>query len=126
MLRPLPIACLAMLLVNDDWLKSRYPGVITGKLSDVAGLALLTFVVAALADVTARIVDWRLTAAALVVIVAVPAIGFALVKLSPAVANVYGDALGVRVMHDVSDLFALAGSLIAGVDLWGVLKRRGA
>ncbi|MEY2471597.1 MAG: hypothetical protein QOK28_926 [Actinomycetota bacterium] len=137
MLRPAPVACLAALVINDHWIKSRYPGFVTGKVSDVVGIALLTYVLVAVADVVARLMKRRLTLTALVVIAAVPAIGFALVKLSPPIANAYGGALGalrhplgnggrVRVTHDASDIFALVGSLIAGVDLWFVLKTRGA
>lgn len=35
------IVALAVLLLNDWWLKSQYPGVITGKLSDFSGLAVV-------------------------------------------------------------------------------------
>lgn len=39
-----PFLCsLAVLLVNDWWLKAAYPGLVTGKLSDFAGLALVGF-----------------------------------------------------------------------------------
>ena len=33
-------ACLALLVANDRWLKWAYPGVVTGKLSDFAGLGV--------------------------------------------------------------------------------------
>ena len=35
------LAALAVLLLNDFWLKSRYPGLVTGKLSDFAGVAVI-------------------------------------------------------------------------------------
>jgi hypothetical protein len=37
---PLLLA-LATLIVNDAWLKSAYPGLISGKLSDIAGIAVV-------------------------------------------------------------------------------------
>lgn len=36
------VASLLVLLVNDAWLKAAYPGLVTGKLSDVAGTAVVT------------------------------------------------------------------------------------
>jgi hypothetical protein len=35
------LAALTILLLNDFWLKSQFPGLITGKLSDFAGIALV-------------------------------------------------------------------------------------
>jgi hypothetical protein len=37
------VIALALLLANDFWLKAAYPGFLTGKLSDVAGIAVVTF-----------------------------------------------------------------------------------
>ena len=39
LLHPLPLLAVAVLLLNDHWLKAAYGGWWTGKLSDVAGLA---------------------------------------------------------------------------------------
>jgi hypothetical protein len=46
---PVTLVSLAVLLLNDHVLKDRYPGVITGKLSDVAGLILMPAALGALA-----------------------------------------------------------------------------
>lgn len=43
------LASLLVLLLNDFWLKSVWPGVITGKLSDFAGIALVTLLLLAVA-----------------------------------------------------------------------------
>lgn len=40
---PLFIAAVTLLMVNDLYLKSAYPGVVTGKLSDIAGLFAFPF-----------------------------------------------------------------------------------
>jgi len=42
------VASLLALLVNDAWLKAAHPGLITGKLSDIAGVALVTLLLLAL------------------------------------------------------------------------------
>src|SRR5690606_8292496 len=39
LLHPAPLAAIGLLLLNDHWLKAAFPGSITGKLSDFAGLA---------------------------------------------------------------------------------------
>jgi hypothetical protein len=44
---PAFVLSLAVLLLNDFWLKSAYPGALTGKLSDFAGLFAFSLVVAA-------------------------------------------------------------------------------
>ena len=41
------VASLAVLLLNDFWLKRAAPGVITGKLSDFAGIAIVTLLLLA-------------------------------------------------------------------------------
>lgn len=38
MLHPIVIVAVAVLALNDHWAKARWPGLITGKLSDFAGL----------------------------------------------------------------------------------------
>lgn len=53
LLHPVPLVMLVLLLVNDHFLKVEYSGWLTGKLSDVAGLVLLPFVLLALADLAA-------------------------------------------------------------------------
>lgn len=39
-LRPVVVAALVLLILNDHLLKAAWPGVVTGKLSDIAGLIL--------------------------------------------------------------------------------------
>jgi hypothetical protein len=41
LVHPVTLAALVVLVVNDHVLKSRFPGVITGKASDLAGLVLM-------------------------------------------------------------------------------------
>ncbi len=44
LLHPLALAALVLLVVNDHVLKYRYPGLITGKLSDIAGMIVAPLV----------------------------------------------------------------------------------
>ncbi|MCA1701846.1 MAG: hypothetical protein LC808_00660 [Actinobacteria bacterium] len=86
---------LALLAINDHVLKARFPGFLTGKLSDFAGV----FVVAVLAGlVTKR------RALAFVLVAA----GFGAIKLSPTAASVAAPLLGGATGQDASDLLALA------------------
>ena len=48
LLRPLPLAAVAVLLFNDHWLKVYWPGLLSGKLSDVAGLCFFPLFLEAL------------------------------------------------------------------------------
>ncbi|HEU4404979.1 MAG TPA: hypothetical protein VFS43_06765 [Polyangiaceae bacterium] len=47
---PLPLAAVALLVVNDHWAKRAYPGWLTGKLSDVAGMVFFPLLLGALAE----------------------------------------------------------------------------
>lgn len=47
LLAPPFLACLGALLLNDTWLKHAYPGVLAGKVSDFAGLAVVGLLAAA-------------------------------------------------------------------------------
>jgi hypothetical protein len=74
---PATLLALVVLVVNDHVLKAAFPGLLTGKLSDVAGLVLAPPLVAVL--LTLVVPRLRPRAAALVGLVAVGA-GFAVVK----------------------------------------------
>jgi len=48
LLHPVPLAAVALLILNDHVLKMRWPGWVTGKLSDVAGLVFFPLLLDAL------------------------------------------------------------------------------
>ena len=56
------LSSLAVLILNDGWFKHAWPGVVTGKLSDVAGISLVTLLLIAAAPTRARIVMATLAA----------------------------------------------------------------
>jgi hypothetical protein len=96
LLHPLPLAAIALLLLNDHILKSALPGPLTGKLSDVAGLAFFPLaLVAGWELVLAAVGGWQGAGRrALVVAVAATGLTFALVKAVPAATTVYAAFLG--------------------------------
>jgi hypothetical protein len=104
------------LIANDHLLKARFPGVLTGKLSDVAGMIVAPLFVVAIADFVAparlrarrawSLVPWAAAAAV--------AAAFALVKTWPPATATYAAAIAalrgasrVDVVRDPTDLFAL-------------------
>jgi len=83
MLHPSVLAALVLLVVNDHVLKGWWPGVITGKLSDVAGLVFFPVLLATLTGMRAPIAC-----------VIATGVVFALVKTVPACADAYAHAIG--------------------------------
>ncbi|MFF5177468.1 hypothetical protein ACFY2Q_05515 [Micromonospora sp. NPDC000316] len=106
---PATLLALVVLVVNDHVLKAAFPGLLTGKLSDVAGLVLAPPLVAVLLTLVVPRLPAR--AAALVGLVAVGA-GFAVVKSSGYAAELASSAWTALagqslVRADWTDLFAL-------------------
>ncbi len=120
---PLPLAAVALLAMNDHLLKRAWPGVVTGKLSDLAGCFVLPlFISAVLALATSSPPRRRLTVGVVATV-----LFFAALKLSPSVAGGVARTLdaawaplgrgGGRVAADPTDLVALPFALLAFV--WG-------
>ncbi|MGW3618183.1 hypothetical protein [Micromonospora arida] len=106
---PATVFALVLLLVNDHVLKAAFPGLVTGKLSDVAGLVLAPPLVAVLLTLLVPRLPSR--AAALAGLVAVGA-GFAVVKSSGYAAELASSAWTVLagpslVRADWTDLLTL-------------------
>lgn len=140
LLHPVALVAVGVLLVNDHYMKRHTPGVVTGKVSDVAGLVFFPLLALAIlegARKVARVSPWQLSTNALAWLVVVTAVAFALVKVSPGVADAYSSALGlmawpvralvsgasspepVRVLADATDLVALP----ALIGAWCVARR---
>jgi hypothetical protein len=108
---PLPLAAVGLLALNDHVLKGArvLPGAVTGKLSDFAGLFFFPLLLAAgvrgasLVVRRRHVADRRSLAAAAAI---ATALGFAAVKLVPAVNAIVGRTWGHMVM-DPTDLIAL-------------------
>jgi hypothetical protein len=146
LLHPVALAAIGLLLLNDHVLKDAAPGLVTGKLSDVAGLAFFPLVLLGAWEVARSAVGrWRgPSARALAVSVAVTAIAFGLVKTTGLVAGAFATTLGAAqwaaglalavgrgsgeivpalVVRDPTDLVALPAVLIAAWIGWSRLPR---
>jgi hypothetical protein len=106
LVHPVPLAALALLVFNDHVLKATHPGWLSGKLSDVAVLALLPFVVLAAADLVALAVHRlpRFGARAVLAAVIGSAALFAAIEITPLGAEAYrwGLALAQWPVHAVA------------------------
>ncbi|MFV0253338.1 MAG: hypothetical protein ACK5H2_08365 [Beutenbergiaceae bacterium] len=95
-------SAIAVTAVNDHVLKSAFPGVVTGKLSDFSGLAMVALATAAL--VGRR---WPVIAVAA---------AFTLLKTVPGAPALAAPVLGGRTLSDATDLVAL--TVLVPVWLW--------
>ncbi|MET7401531.1 hypothetical protein ABZS66_49425 [Dactylosporangium sp. NPDC005572] len=111
---PVTVGAVALLLVNDHLLKAAYPGPVTGKLSDVAGLAFAPALVAAVLCLLVPRVPARVAAAAGL---AGTGLAFTWVKATTAGAEAASAAWSLlrpsAVLADVTDLAALPALAIA-------------
>lgn len=97
LLNPIVLGAILTLLVNDQLLKRAWPGLVTGKLSDVAGLIFAPILLLAAAELIASTLGrwlgpsrtWLSVAAALV------GLGFAAVKLIPEAEAAWELGLGI-------------------------------
>jgi hypothetical protein len=97
LLRPVALGALALLVVNDHLLKAAYPGPLTGKLSDVAGMVFFPILLAAGWELgQAAVRRWRgPSAGAAVIAIAASGLAFVLVKTTTQGAEAFGWAIGL-------------------------------
>jgi hypothetical protein len=113
LLSPLPLLAAALLALNDRVLKARWPGLVTGKLSDLAGAFVFPLFVSAVLALATR---WPLRRR-LAIGVAATVLLLGAVKLSPAAARFTAAALDTiwtpltghrnAIVPDPTDLVAL-------------------
>ncbi|MBK7579745.1 MAG: hypothetical protein IPI67_05990 [Myxococcales bacterium] len=117
LLHPLTLVSLALLLLNDHVFKARFPGFVTGKLSDVAGLVCFPLVLYAACELAlgARPPGERARRWLAVGAVVVTGVAFAWIKLSPLGAEVFRVGLGLVQWPFVALLEVLRGRSLPGV-----------
>jgi hypothetical protein len=134
LLHPLSLASLGVLVLNDHVLKAAWPGLLTGKLSDAAGLVVFPIFLHSLLEIALRIARLsleRVRRGAILACSAVTAAGFALVKSSGWANELFRAGLGAlqclpravsggdpfachaRVVCDATDLWCLPFALVA-------------
>ncbi len=96
LLHPVPLLAIAVLVINDQVLKNAAPGVITGKLSDVAGMLFFPLFIVAVAEVVAAAAGrWHGPSPRWIgLAVAGTGLAFAAFKTIPAGEAVYEAVLG--------------------------------
>jgi hypothetical protein len=109
-LHPMPLVALVTLVVNDHWAKAAWPGLVTGKLSDVAGMVFFPLFLQGLAEVglSAAGRPWGPSRRLLAGCIAATIVVFGLVKLGP-LEGLYEWGLGALQWP-----FRAAGALIGG------------
>lgn len=96
-LHPAFLGGLVVLIVNDHVLKERAPGLVTGKLSDLAGLAMFPMLLVALVEAVRWVGDrhaWRATPATFATASAATVAGFVAIKTIGPAGDVYRTTLG--------------------------------
>lgn len=90
-LHPMPVLGIAVLLFNDHWLKQAWPGVISGKLSDIAGLVFFPLLLVAFVEVAqSMLARYRGPSdRLLIVVLASTALVFAATEVSAPANEVY-------------------------------------
>ncbi len=97
LLHPLAVGALCLLVLNDHFLKAAWPGLVTGKLSDVAGLAFFPILLVSGFELALRAIrrwhgpDVRV----LVLAVLVSTAGFVVIKTLPSTTAIFGWTLGL-------------------------------
>ena len=96
LLSPWAIGAIVLLVVNDHVLKWRFGGVLTGKLSDVAGVFLLPLLTLAIVEVGLALAGrpWLSGRGRVIAHVAVTGVGFTAVKTVGPVGDAYEHAVG--------------------------------
>jgi hypothetical protein len=142
LLHPISLLSIALLVVNDHVLKSSYPGLLTGKLSDVAGMIFFPLLLQAVYELLQRVWRGSFTPSQRVLwaFAWLTALGFTLVKLTSLGGELYTRGLyllqwpvlslsrgywmplsgRVLLTQDVTDVLAVPCVLLA---IWAGKKR---
>lgn len=118
LLHPVVLVALALLILNDQLLKAAWPGAVTGKVSDVAGLVVAPLALQAAWEVGQWIFGrWHgPTRSVLAVAIIAVGLGFAAVQVWEPASNAYEWALGAAQWPLRALVASLTGRPTHGVD----------
>lgn len=91
----MPLLAIAVLLLNDHWLKYSYPGVATGKISDVAGMVFFPLMLQALVELVDRREPFRPSRGLLGLCAMATGLVFGATNLFHWAAEAYREGLGL-------------------------------
>jgi hypothetical protein len=116
-LHPVSLGAVVVLLANDHLLKPAFPGFVTGKLSDIAGLIFFPLLLQALWELTQQALGraWRPSRRVLWAAIGATAVTFSLVKIWPPATAVYRSVWGLLQWP-----FVALSHLLRGVELPGL------
>ena len=112
LVHPVPIAAIAGLVLNDHWAKYAFPGVVTGKLSDVAGMIFFPLLLQALVELVDRRKPFRPQRSVLVGSAVATALVFGATNLSATAAEAYRVGLGALQWPFRAGLAVLSGAAV--------------
>lgn len=95
LLTPWALAAIAVMVINDHWLKALAPGLVTGKLSDMAGLAFFPLFLVELARLPGFVRRRHSDRSLLLLTTLLTMLVFAAVKTVPLCAETYRVGLGL-------------------------------
>lgn len=95
-LHPLPIAAAATLAINDSVLKARWPGTLTGKLSDVVGLFVFPIILVCLTELVRGVMrrPWQISDIGILAACVVTSVTFTVVKTVEWASAAYATSIG--------------------------------
>jgi hypothetical protein len=121
LLHPVALAAIALLILNDHVLKRAFPGGVTGKLSDFAGLTFFPLLLAAVFEsalrARGRVLHPKTAQRVTWLCIAATALVFSWVNLSSAGAHAYRVGLGLLQWPGFAALDALRGEGLRGPHL---------
>ena len=94
LLHPAALGAIAVLVLNDHVLKAAWPGMVTGKLSDFAGLLFFPIFLQAAWEIGARPISRLADKRAALAAIVVTGVMFGAIKSMPAAAQIYSVTLG--------------------------------
>ncbi|MCB9677400.1 MAG: hypothetical protein H6737_19995 [Alphaproteobacteria bacterium] len=115
LVHPVPIAAIALLVVNDHWLKHAYGGLVTGKLSDIAGMVFFPLLLQAFVELADRREPFRPRRSALIACAVATGLVFGSTNLFEWAADAYRVGLGVLQWPFRALFAALVGADVPGL-----------